>query len=646
MSGAAELLGPDGPFAAVAGYEHREAQLAMARAVEHALEGGRVLLCEAGTGTGKTLGYLVPAIRSGQRIVISTATRALQEQIFRKDIPEVRRALAWDGRAALMKGLSNYVCLRRFTEARLHGSRPSLPMVERWVRETEVGDIAELGAVPEDDPVWDDVTSGSETRIGGACELYDACFVTRMKAEARDADLVVVNHHLFFADLALRATADYARAGILPPYDAVIFDEAHAIEDVATEFFGVRISTSKIGALLRDATRAFATSKVPAADATRKLSSVSSRSGALFAEIDRVGRAEEGRVPLPREAITSAMQDAYFALDDGLSALEDFAEANATRDSVDVIRRRAKKLRDDLGKVFDPRAGSIVFVEARARSTSIGASPVDVADLLRSQVFERVGSAVLTSATLVTKAKGEGSPFAYVRARLGLVPPISTPVDELALDSPFDFASQALFYQPEDLPDVQDGAFFAEAADRALSLVRASAGGAFVLTTSVRAMNAFAKHFRKSKVGDLLVQGEAPKPELIRRFAEHGDAVLVGTLSFWEGVDVRGRALRLVVLDKLPFAAPTDALFQARARLAEAEGQNPFLSLAVPEAALTLKQGMGRLIRTRQDRGVIALLDRRISTRSYGRLISESLPPCRRTRDLDEVVRFFGEMNL
>ena len=655
-----KLLGPGGPLArAFPGYEERAGQLDMADAVERALGDDRTLLCEAGTGTGKTLAYLVPAILSGRKVVVSTATKALQEQILAKDLPLIAEHLGLDPQAALGKGLGNYLCLRRYHELRRSagaladsGVRRSLPLLEDWAADTETGDVAELVTLQEGDPIWREVSSSSDTRIGQSCAYYDDCFVTKMKRDLEQARVIVVNHALFFADLAVKISAaerGFAGAGALPSYDAVIFDEAHELESAATDFFGVRVSGARIEALARDADRTFVAAGL--ADGLRAKGEGTALTGlvreaadALFEHLARFAQAApEGRVPLPPDVWVGDLKDAYHRLDLALEVLSSYAQTHAKDEAVRLIAGRATELRAAIDRVVDPRKNQVTWVEVRPRSVTFGASPIDLADMLRARVFEPIGAVVLTSATLTTSATtSTGGPFRYLRARMGLDDHLSVPVDELIVPSPFDYPTAAILYTPRDLPEVNDASFLPLAAERIAQLVAITGGGAFVLCTSNRAMRAFATALRGKTPLPPLVQGDSPKQMLLRRFRAERNAVLVATMSFWEGVDVPGDALRLVIIDKLPFAVPTDPVVAARCKALEEEGQNPFLAYSVPEAAITLKQGFGRLIRTRTDRGIVAILDRRVRTRGYGSVLLSVLPPAKRTDKLDEVRAFWS----
>jgi ATP-dependent DNA helicase DinG len=663
----------------------------MADAVTRALSEDRVLFCEAGTGTGKTLAYLVPALLSGKKVVVSTATRALEEQIMHKDIPLIERALGRRVSVALMKGLSNYLCLRRFNEARdqpdssVHKNPLRLKLLEQWYRESDSGDFAELAGIPEGDPLFSWVNSSSDTRVGPRCTYYDACFVTRMKRAAESAQLVVVNHHLFFADLALRGPHP---GRVIPDYDAVIFDEAHQIEDVATLFFGVRVSERRISSLCGDATRVFHQAAPLERTATNLVTHVESQRAKLFQALRGLGLGSESRVRLERDVWSGQLYRNYLELDAALESLEsgaaslrsalDPSDAETLFEGLDGVARRARATRDALATVVDGARGRVTWFEPDARASSVSSSPVDVADLLRERVFVRIPSVILTSATLTTPslvtfpklhseepqpAPGADdawvpvdpesneasmpaapvSPFDFERTRLG-ANNCEREIDELIVPSPFDFEANALLYLPRDLPDPKDPEFLDRAGERIAELVSASDGGAFVLTTSLRAMKLLHEAL-KLRLGErpFLVQGQVPKQALLAAFRNSGRAVLLATMGFWEGVDVPGHALRLVILEKIPFAAPNDPLVAARAQSLETAGGNAFNDLFVPLAQMSLKQGFGRLIRSQSDRGVVALFDARVHRRGYGQRILSALPPARRTANLEATQRFLRE---
>lgn len=633
---AADLLGPEGPLAAaLEGYERRESQLRMADLVQDTLAHDGIALLEAGTGTGKTLAYLVPAILSGKKVVVSTGTRTLQDQIMEKDLPFLRAHLGVSVEAACMKGLTNYLCRRRYRELLESptAERPELarrlPLLMDWVGSTEVADFAEVSGLPEEDPLRIAVQSGSDTRVGPRCVYHDECFVTAMRTRAEKAQLIIVNHHLFFADLAMRGPHG---GGVIPDYDAVVFDEAHQIEDVATLFFGVTVSDLALARLARDAERALPPTE-------RVARSVAIASEAFFALVpDRAAR-EGGRADLEQGFFEGGPgAERYFALDTVLEALDlhmgrraTEASQTTTQLSLTQIARRARRARDALAQISSPTSTSVRWVEHGERRVTLGASPVDVSARFRDEVLHRVPALVFTSATLTT----DGS-FDFVRRRLG----IDFEVDEALLPSPFDYAAQAALYLPS-LPDPRSPEYPDAALDEIVRLVTLARGGAFVLCTSVRMMRRFAQDARPRLRGrPIYVQGEAPKGALLERFRDDGDAVLFATMSFWEGVDVRGDALRLVVIDKLPFDVPTDPLVEARCRSLEEQGEKAFIRYLVPSAALTLKQGFGRLIRTRRDRGVVAVLDSRLTTKGYGQVFLRSLPPALRCTTFEALEAF------
>lgn len=653
---AQELLGPEGPFAAKFGaYEHRASQLEMAEAVERTLREERVLLCEAGTGTGKTLAYLVPVLLSNKRVVISTATKALQEQIAYKDLPLIARTLDLAPRVAVMKGLTNYVCRRRLAEFQMseEAARPryasALRVLNQWVGETETGETAELAGLSEDDPIWPQVTSSTDTRIGAGCAYHDECFVTRMRREAESAQLLIVNHHLFFADLALRGPHP---ASVLPDYDAVVFDEAHQIEDVAGLFFGSRVSRLKTSRLAAELARVIG-AVVPSSNAPQQLQQASDR----FWEVVLRQHQDGGpRATVEPDAWRGPLQQAYFAIDVALEGVlgvlrsiepsgDELAAARVRPAVLELLVRRTQTLRDQLASVVDGGAGMVTWLELSPPALS--STPVDLAPVLSDRVFASIPAVVLTSATLTTgdaTPSGPGSdaatPFHYFRRRFGVSDEVGA--EELAVGSPFDFHRQAVLYTPNDLPPARSPAFVEKAADRVRELVAITGGGAFVLTTSHASMQRLYQLLKtRLPRQTVFVQGQAPKQALVAAFRASGDAVLVATQSFWEGVDVPGRALRLVVLEKLPFAVPTDPVVRARSLAIERSGGNPFMELFVPGAAIALKQGFGRLIRTRRDYGVVALLDERVHTKGYAKRLLRALPPVRTTDALTDVEAFW-----
>ncbi|HEX3760348.1 MAG TPA: ATP-dependent DNA helicase [Kofleriaceae bacterium] len=662
-----DVLAPGGGLArAIPHYEDRAEQRMMSAAVERALADERALIVEAGTGTGKTLAYLVPALASGKRVVVSTGTRALQDQIARHDVPLLRSILARPFSAVVLKGVSNYACRRKLAElAARNAGRPapdvSIEALVDWAAHSDTGDRAEVEWLAESAPLWADVTTTPEARIGPRCPYFTRCFVTQARRMADQAQLVLVNHHLYLADRALRAASPGAR--ILPDHDAVIFDEAHQLEDVATEHFAARVSTHRLAELVRDALIALAAMPLWTGRAAEDTVRAVERAGiALFSLVraalvtgDAVDR--DGRVPLPPGLFEQAdRQTAWFRLDSALEELARTAEAEAEpppdlrdlregraaadreaddragpRAALAGLSRRARGLRDDLATVAEQRHKSHVYWgETRPTGTFLTASPIDVAELMRRHVLYAGPTPVLTSATLTAAGR-----FDYTRARLGL-----GDADELAVASPFDYARQAMLYVPRDLPGVGAG-FSAEAAARTRELLAITGGRAFLLFTSHRALREAAARLTGLPF-PRLVQGDAPRAALVDRFRATPGAVLLGTSSFWEGVDVPGDALSLVVIDKLPFAPHTDPLIAARMQSCAEAGGDPFAQIQLPAAAIALKQGFGRLIRRRDDRGIVAILDGRVVSRGYGRTFLASLPAgLPRSSSLEQVRRWW-----
>ncbi|HKQ68871.1 MAG TPA: ATP-dependent DNA helicase, partial [Polyangiaceae bacterium] len=508
-----------------------------------------------------------------------------------------------------------------------------------------------IDGLSEDEPIWREVSSSSETRVGSGCKHYRECFVTRMKRDAEAARIIVVNHHLFFADLALRGPHSGAA---LPGYDAVIFDEAHQLEDIATDFFGVRVSSARVLAMLRDADRAFVaaglsdklTRKGEASAIAGIAREAAQRFFATLAE-QKSGappgsapgqRLSEGRATIDRAFWRGDLLADYHKLDSAIEALGAYTEARQTSEALELVVRRATQLREDFAAIVENSKHQVAWVEVRARSAAIGASPIEIAPTLNGRLFAQVPAVVLTSATLATNHS-----FSFLRSRLGLFDS-DIPVEELEVPSPFDYPNKALVYVPRDLPDPSDAAWLDAARRRIGELLDASGGGAFVLSTSKRVMLALYGSLERVAGRPILVQGEAPKGALLDRFRAAKNAVLVATMSFWEGVDVPGHALRLIIIDKIPFQVPSDPVVLARSAAIESAGKNPFADYHVPSAAITLKQGFGRLIRTRNDAGIVAILDRRVHTRNYGKVLLESLPPARRTDDITETTAFLRNL--
>jgi ATP-dependent DNA helicase DinG len=649
-----EIFGRGGLIArAHPDYEFRPGQIQMAEAVLRAFEDRRHLLVEAGTGTGKTLAYLVPAIAAatarGERVIISTGTKNLQEQLMEKDIPFLQRVLPKKFTAAYMKGRNNYACLQRIKRAE---SAPILDglddidyfdEVRQWARDSQTGDRAELTGLPENLSFWRHIDARSEICLGQKCPDYDPCFITRMRQRAQDADIVIVNHHLFFADLALRG-GEYGQ--VLPDYGAVIFDEAHAIEDVAAEYFGHQVSNYQVEDLLRDLQLV----PVTDADANKELTRAGGRV-ARFSERFWHGfqeaRGEEGRAPiLPGtfarknargEIEATALGDSYLSLDGALNRMETTLDALREQPpEVENLIRRIREVRFGLEFIVagdDKRY--VYWMERRGRGLFLRASPIDVSTLLQDKLFERVETIVMTSATLASAGN-----FTFARERLGL---LEEKTDELVAPSSYDYQNQSVLYLPPRMPDPRSPQWGEAAAAEVLRILEVTDGRAFVLSTSLSGMRALYERVAPQVDFPCLMQGTASKTGLLDRFRTTPNAVLFATSSFWQGVDVRGSALSCVIIDKLPFAVPSDPIVAARQRFIEDAGGSSFYEYSVPQAIISLKQGLGRLIRSATDRGVLSVLDPRLRTQAYGRQFIKSLPPCRVTSDLAEVARVFDE---
>jgi ATP-dependent DNA helicase DinG len=644
-----------GPLAtSLTGFEPRNGQRQMAGAVAGVLERGGTLLAEAGTGTGKTLAYLIPSILSRQRVLVSTGTKNLQEQIFFKDLPTLNDALPIPFTATLMKGRSNYLCLHRFQQFEIADTnelfeRPEkavfLPVIQEWAKTTQTGDRAELRDLPEDLPLWKEISAEADTCLGTECPRYGDCFVTLMRQRAAESDVVIVNHHLLCADASVRKSA-YGE--VIPSCATLVVDEAHQLEDVATQYFGVGVSNYRVDDLLRDAHRLLATSSFEPQQAetlARALTRVSMHAHGFFTglSLGRVQNPGEARARYTADAFGEHSADALALIRslEGLEATLALIQAAAGQpgavieadETVATLQRRTEELRNDLRflmRADDP--DYVFYVESRGKAGFLlRASPIDVSRIIRESLFDRYRSIVLTSATLAV----DGS-FAYVKGRLGL-----RDADEIRVPSEFDFRSQALLYLPRSMPPPKSPSFVEAVAREAIALVTHSQGRAFVLFTSYKVLHAVRPFIEMAVPYPVLVQGTAPRSALIDQFRSAGNAILLATSSFWQGVDVVGDALSCVVIDKLPFASPGDPVTSARIDAITARGGDAFADYQVPLAILALQQGLGRLIRHRGDRGVLAVLDPRLRTMGYGRRFLASLPPAPVTYDLSTVGQFF-----
>ena len=636
LTDATSLLGKDGPFASLLdNYRVRESQQQMAERIEQAITDKEILIAESGTGTGKTLAYLVPAMLSGKKVLVSTGTRHLQDQLYKHDLPLVRRALEVPVTMSLLKGRSNYLCRQRLEQAEYDqsGYRPfpqvDLAVISKWSLTTLHGDIAEVSGVPEQSRVWSDVTSSVDNCIGSKCQHYDDCFVNTARKDAMEADILVVNHHLFLADLALK---EEGFGQLLPKVDVVIFDEAHQLPDTASMYFSTGVSQRQMLDLCRDT----------------RLAEVVEKSGVsgLESRIDELEKlAKECRLAMgttvskgswsqleDRPDFSNALQDLKQGL---LQALEVLELAASKGDQLENCYQRTQVIVDRLASLgCDNSEEFIRWYETSKTGFQLHSTPLNIADKFRELVCEQDRAVIFTSATLAVSGS-----FTHYQQQLGL--------ENAATDvwpGPFNYAEQALFYLPQGLPEPNDQAHTTKVVELAEKLIKISQGRAFLLFTSFRALNEAADLLKDRLDYPLLVQGDAPRHELLQRFRKAGDAVLLGTGSFWEGVDVKGDALSVVIIDKFPFAAPDDPVLQARSRAVRSAGLNPFMTLQLPQAVVSLRQGAGRLIRSVDDRGVFILCDTRLVSKSYGKIFTRSLPPMKRTRDFSEVSAFLENM--
>ena len=624
---------------ALPSFEPRASQREMAAAAAGVFEGGGVLLAEAGTGTGKTLAYLVPAILSGHRVLVSTGTRQLQDQIYDKDLPALRDALGVDFTATYMKGRGNYLCLHRFDALRdgdplgLAPDQGHVDVIAEWARRTETGDRSEIEDLPDDLPFWSEISASSDNCIGADCPQHADCFITRMRQQAAESDLVIVNHHLLCADAAVRQSA-YGE--VIPSYAYAVIDEAHQLEDVATQYFGVAVSNYRLERLVNDGRRWTARDLEEDAEAAGTLHSaldeIDAAAARFFAAV-RTSLAPAERTRLNADVLEPVAEPGR-QLASTVRALETKVQAlaNATED-LRALGRRAHELAGDTDLVLDAGDENLVyFLERRGRGTFLRASPIDVSSIVRELLLDRLQGAVLTSATLAV----DGS-FDYQRSRLGIGGAI-----ELLLPSEFDYAAQTVLYLPQQMPEPRSPAFTRGAALQVRALLDATEGRAFVLFTSFANLHDVHRLIAPGSPYPLLVQGAAPRPVLLRDFRAIPNAVLLATSSFWQGVDVAGDSLSCVIIDKLPFAPPGDPITAARMESITRSGGSPFDEYQVPLAVLTLLQGLGRLIRHRRDRGVLSVLDPRLLNKGYGRRFLDSLPPTPIVRDLARVRAFMA----
>ncbi|MEA9389495.1 ATP-dependent DNA helicase [Acerihabitans sp. TG2] len=623
---------PQGALAkAITGFKPRESQRQMADAIREAISLKQPLVVEAGTGTGKTYAYLVPALRSKQKVIISTGSKALQDQLYARDLPKVAEALAYRGQVALLKGRSNYLCLERLEQQTLAGGNQApetqveLVGVRGWSSRTVDGDIANCTGIAEDSPVWPLVTSTNDNCLGGDCPLYKDCFVVKARRNAMEADVIVVNHHLFLADMVVK---EGGFGELIPTGDVMIFDEAHQLPDIASQYFGQQLTSRQLMDLAKDLTLAYRTDVRDMAQLQKSADRL-----AQSTQDFRLALGEPGFRGNLREVLAQpSLQRALLLLDDALELCHDVAKLALGRSALlDAAFERAALYRERLKRLKNVQEpGFSYWFECNSRYFVLALTPLSVSSRFREVMGEKAGTWIFTSATLSVNDRLE-----HFTQRIGL-----EDAKTLLLPSPFDYATQALLCVPRFLPEPNQRGIAVQLARMLLPVIIANRGRCFFLCTSHQMMRDLAAEFRASLTLPVLLQGETSKRQLLEQFVTAGNALLVATNSFWEGVDVRGDALSCVIIDKLPFTSPDDPLLKARSEDCQLRGGDPFADVQIPEAVIALKQGVGRLIRDSDDRGVLIICDQRLVTRPYGQIFLKSLPPAPRTRSLQRAIDF------
>ncbi len=625
---------PGGALAkAITGFNPRESQRQMAQAIRTAIADKKPLVVEAGTGTGKTYAYLVPALRADAKVIISTGSKALQDQLYTRDLPKVAAALKYQGKTALLKGRSNYLCLERLEQQTLGGAgipvetQSQLATVRHWSSETTDGDIANCSGIAEESPVWPLVTSTNDNCLGSDCPLYKDCFVVKARRKAMDADIVVVNHHLFLADMVVK---EGGFGELIPAGDVMIFDEAHQMPDIASQYFGQQLTGRHLLDLARDMTLAYRTDVRDMAQLQKSADQLSFRTQDF-----RLALGEPGFRGNLRDALSQpAVQRSLVLLDDALELCHDVAKMALGRSALlDAAYERAALYRVRLKRLKNTQeTGFSYWYECNARQFVLALTPLSVSDRFHEVMAEKAGTWVFTSATLSVDDRMD-----HFTRRMGL-----DDAQTLMLQSPFDYATQSLLCVPRFLPEPGQRGAAVQLARMLMPVIIANKGRCFFLCTSHQMMRDLAAEFRASLALPVLLQGETGKRQLLQQFVSAGNAVLVATSSFWEGVDVRGDTLSCVIIDKLPFTSPDDPLLKARSEDCQLRGGDPFAEVQIPEAVIALKQGVGRLIRDTTDRGVLIICDQRLVTRPYGATFLQSLPPAPRTRSLQRAIDFLA----
>ncbi|MCP4397220.1 MAG: ATP-dependent DNA helicase [bacterium] len=610
-------------------YEHRQGQVEMSKAIAEAFRHEQHLIVEAGTGVGKTLAYLIPALFSGNKTVISTGTKNLQEQLFFKDVPYLKKHVTNNFRATYMKGRANYLCLKRlnlFRQQALFQDTDEVDIfqqIQKWIKKTKSGDRSELHGVPDNYGPWREVCCTRETCTATQCEFYDRCFLFKMKQDAKEAELLIVNHHLFFADLAVRGLG---LGEVIPEYEAVIFDEAHLLENIATSYFSVSVNSYQAEEITQNVLRELTDSKIPADKIGKTLVAVQQISQQFF----RCFETDSGRYRLHDDHVNTQVQK--LAPDFANMLLQLTSQIRGLKEASEELKflaDRVDEVQSGLELILNrSEPGFVYWCEMQGRGVFLHASPIDIAEDMRRNIFLQIPRVVLTSATLST-----GNSFDFVKGRLGLEQPV-----ELMVESPFDYERQAVLYLPKWMPEPNNRDFTAFVASEIEQVLKKSRGRAFVLFTSYKNMEDVYQRLKNKLPYTVLKQGQKGRNALLEDFKKDLHSVLFGTSSFWQGVDVQGEALSCVIIDKLPFASPGEPIIEARIEDLRQRNENPFMSYQVPSAVITLKQGLGRLIRSKQDKGILSILDSRLLTKQYGRVFLESLPRFQIVRDVEEIV--------